>query len=517
MRRETEERGSAVNRTFNNSVLLGLEMALGLVAVLGTSIPLARVIGPDRLGYFTYIQWLAMVGGNVVLLGIPSTTRRYMAEALGQGDMPGARGIFFATLRLQTILAGALFVVGEILVFSVTDRAYWGSSWLIVLSLVPRMIMSIPSLAHVAGQRLQSNLYAAAASSAILVGVMGIGLWMGGGLVAAAAAYAIAYTVELLLKLTLAVRWLGWGPRMKIGPDLRKRMLSFSAQGTALLVLNIAVWDKSDFFFLELLRKDRAALTFFGIAFNLADRAVQIVQVFVNGLGVSLLAELGRSVEKMYAIARSGLRYSILIASALLFGFAAIGPHVVLTLYGPRYAPAGPLLSVVAAMAVGKCLMPLLQALFQAAERQRAVVIWSCCCGAWNVILDLLLIPRLGALGAAIANGSAQLLATVGLIYWAQRALGIDWSIGRSVPGLIAGLGSAVAAYAAGSPFALAPARLAAGILAGAFVFPFLVRLLGALQPEDLHRLYGLTSRLTPVLRGRIDSLLAMMSPVGAR
>lgn len=492
-------------------------MALGLLGVLCTSIPLARVIGPDRLGYFTYIQWLAMVGGNVALLGIPSTTRRYMAEALGRNDLPSARGIFFATLRVQTILAVALVVVGEILVFSVTDRAYWSSSWLIVLGLVPRMIVSIPSQAHVAGQRLQSNLYAFAASSVVLVSVMGVGLWMGGGLVAAAAAYAIGYTVELCFKLTLALRWLGWGPRAEIGPDLRKRMLAFSTQGTALLLLNVAVWDKSDFFFLELLRKDRAALTFFGIAFNLADRAVQIVQVFVSGLGVSLLAELGRSVEKMYVIARSGLRYSILVASALLFGFAAVGPHLILTLYGRRYAPAGPLLSVVAAMAVGKCVMPLLQSLFQAAERQRAVVVWSCCCGVLNVSLDLLLIPHLGAMGAAIANGSAQLLAAAGLIYWAQRALGMNWSIGQSLPGLAAGLGSALAAYAAGLPFALAPVRLTAGILAGALVFPLLVRLLGALQPEDLPRLYGLTARLPRALRGRVDSLLALLSSAGAR
>lgn len=517
MERKSAERTSAVNRTFNSSVLLGLEMSLSVAVALCTSIPLARVIGPDRLGYFTYIQWLAMIGGNVALLGIPSTTRRYMAEALGRNDLPAARGIFFATLRLQTILALALLAVGEILVFSVTDRSYWSSSWLVVLSIAPRMIMSIPSMAHVAGVRLQSNLIASLASSVVVVGVLGFGLWMGWGLVAAGAAFAIAYTLELCVKLSFALRWLGWGPRTPIGAKLRKRMLTFSTHGTALLILNVVVWDKSDFFFLEILRKDRAALAFFGAAFNLADKAIQMVQVFVGGLNVSLMSELGHNTAKMYVIAKSGLRYSILTAGALLFGLAAIGPNLILTLYGPRFAPAGPLLSVAAMMAVGKCLMPLLQILFQAAERQRAVVVWSCCCGLLNVILDLLLIPPLGAMGAAVANGSAQVFAAAGLIYWAQRTLGIDWSIGQSVPGLVAGVGSALAAYAAGLPFALAPERLAAGILAGALVFPFLVRILGALQPEDLPRLHGLTSRLTPALRGRIDTLLALLSPSGTR
>ena len=492
-------------------------MALALVAALCTSIPLARVIGPERLGYFTYIQWLAMAGGNIILLGIPATTRRYMAEAIGKGDMPAARGIFFATLRLQTVLACALLVVGEALVFTVTDRAYWSSSWLVVLSLAPRMVISIPSMANVAAERLPLNVYGTIVATALLIGILCFGLWMGWGLVAAGAAYAISNAVELAVKLTLAVRWMGLGPRTPIGSELRKRMLHFSTQGTVLLLLNIIVWDKSDFFFLELLRKDRAALAFFGAAFNLADRAVQVVRIFVNGLSISLMSELGRSVDKMYSIAKSGLRYSIVVASALLFGLAAVGPQLVTTLYGQRFAPAGPLLSVAALMAVGKCLMPLLHILFQAAERQKAVVVWSCCCGVVNIGLDLVLIPSMGAWGAVIANGSAQVLGAVGLAYWAQRTLGIEWAIGKSIPGLIAGSGSALAAYAAGLAFASAPVRLAAGIAAGAIAFPILLRALGALQPEDLPRIYGLTSRLRPGLRARADSLVALLAPAGQR
>lgn len=498
-------------------MLLGVEMALTLVVVLATSIPLARVIGPEHLANFTYIQWLAMVSGNVVVFGIPATTRRYMAEALGRDDMPAARGIFFATLRIQSLLALALLIVGEVLVFAVSDRAYWSSSWLLVLSAVPRMITSIPSLAHVAAERLGKNLLAYFASSLVLVGVMGVGLWSGGGLVAAAAAYAIANTVELILKLTFALRWLGWGPRIPIGPELRKRMFTFSSHSAMLLLLNIVVWDKSDFFFLKMLSRDRAALTFFGIAFNLADRAVQTVYVFVNALNVSMIAEVGRSAEKIRVIARVGLRYSFLIAGAFLFGLAAVGPNLILTLYGARFAPAGSLLSVVAVMAIGKCPMPLLQALFQTAERQKAVVVWSCCCGALNIILDLILIPGMGATGAAIANGSAQLLAAIGLIYWAQRSLDISWSIGQSIPGLAAGLGSALVAHAAGLPFSAAPVRLVTGILAGAIAFPFLVRLLGALQPGDLPRLRGVSSRLSPALRARADSFLDFLVPAAGR
>jgi hypothetical protein len=120
-------------------------------------------------------------------------------------------------------------------------------------------------------------------------------------------------------------------------------------------------------------------------------------------------------------------------------------------------------------------------------------------------------------MGAAIANGSAQVLAAVGLIYWAQRSLGIHWSIGQSIPGLAAGLGSALVAHAAGLPFGLAPIRLGMGVFAGAIAFPLLLRLFGALQPDDLSRMQGITSRLTPGLRARVDSLLALLAPAAGR
>jgi len=512
LQRQSAQRGSAATRTFRNSVLFGCEMVLGIVSVLCTSIPLARIIGPERLGYFTYIQWLTMVGSTVAFLGIPATTRRYMAESLGRGDLPAARGIFFATLRLQAYLALGVFLIAEVLVFTLSDRSYWSSSWIIVLSVLPRMMLTIPSQAHLAGEHLECNFISFVASSAVLVGVMDIGLWYGGGLVVAAVAYVASNAVEMILKLIFAVRWLGWGPRVPLGAALRKRMITFSRHSAALLVLNLVVWDKSDFFFLELLRKDRASLAFFSTAFNLADRAVQIVQVFVNGLSVSLMSELGRSIDKMYTIAKTGLRYTVVIAGALLFGLAAVGPQAVLTLYGPRFAPAGAMLSIAAALAVGKCIMPLMQALFQAAERQQAVVVWSCCCGVLNVVLDLLLIPPLGALGAVIANGSAQVLAAVGLIYWAQRTLNIDWSLSASIPGLAAGVGSAAAAYVAGLAFTPAPVRLAVGILAGAVVFLPLLKMFGGVQPDDLVRLHDLTSRLPVPVRRTAESLLGYLA-----
>ena len=52
----------------------------------------------------------------------------------------------------------------------------------------------------------------------VLIGVLWLGLWSGWGLVAAAAAYVVAYRADLILKLAFTVNWLNWGPRAAIEP-----------------------------------------------------------------------------------------------------------------------------------------------------------------------------------------------------------------------------------------------------------------------------------------------------------
>ena len=87
-------RASATRRTLDNSVLIGLDVGISFLAAMSWSIPVARVIGPAKLGYFSVVWFWALVGTNVASLGVPGATRRYMAEALGRNDLKLARGIF---------------------------------------------------------------------------------------------------------------------------------------------------------------------------------------------------------------------------------------------------------------------------------------------------------------------------------------------------------------------------------------------------------------------------------------
>src|SRR5579862_6256715 len=85
-----------------NFVFMGLEVLITLVCTLLTTVVIARVIGPTRLGYFNLIFWLTSITCSVGSLGIPLTTFKYMGEFLGGGKKELARAVFFYNLWAQT-------------------------------------------------------------------------------------------------------------------------------------------------------------------------------------------------------------------------------------------------------------------------------------------------------------------------------------------------------------------------------------------------------------------------------
>ena len=90
---------------FRNTGWYGLENIISSVLGLITSIAIARTLGPSKMGYIIYVMWIASVVSSLGSLGIPATTRKYMAEFLGMGDRGTARYIYFRTLLLQTGVA----------------------------------------------------------------------------------------------------------------------------------------------------------------------------------------------------------------------------------------------------------------------------------------------------------------------------------------------------------------------------------------------------------------------------
>jgi O-antigen/teichoic acid export membrane protein len=508
-------RSSDNTRTIaRNSFWYGLELFFGLFVTFVASVAVARVMGPERLSYYQFMVWLTNITISVGTFGLPVTTRKYMAEYLNRGEPGVARATYLATLKLQAWIALGLSVVALAAVLWLGNPRYLAVSVLLVAAMAPRVVGFIPSQANNAAETMRRNTGPSLAGATVTVVLTIVSLAVGWDLVGLAAAVLLGSSLECGLKLYSVERWLGGVARGTVSPELRKRMFAYSGQGLALMVLNIVVWDRSDMLILRTMNHDPSQVTFFSYAFNLTERVFMIPTMFGGSLSATMMAQYGRGQARLKEMTMDGARYALLVALPLLLGMACLSPLVPLV-YSEKFRPMIATLAIVALMAIPKVLVAAPTMLLQATERQGFLIVCGCLCGAVDIGLDILLTPRYGANGAAVANGTAQTMAAVGIWVYVWKTNDLDLRLrdfGRIVlSGAIMAAG--VLAFTRAVPGYLG---MLASIAIGAIIWMAALRITGALKPEDVSRFLSIGGQFPAIIRPHWKRLIAWLAPAEA-
>jgi len=491
-----------------NSFWYGLETALNLVASLVGTVLVARILGPERIAYYSYLYWLILTSGTLGSVGLPSTTRKYMAEYLGRGEPGVARALYAHNLRLQCWVSGAVVACALFMAIFFALPGYKAIACVLVLSMLPRMAGFIPSMANNASENMFANVPGAAVGTVVTLLSVALSLALGWDLVGLAAGVLIANTVECALKLHSAWRTLRSHPVTPLSPDLKARMGRFSRQNLVLMLLNLVVWDRSDLILLRMLGKHLVDVTFFSICFSLTDRLLLMPQVLQGAIGITLMVEHGRNPVSAGRMVEAASRYALLMGLPLMVGLSALSPVLVVAIYGTRYSPMVPLLALMALFAIPKALLPPAQTFLGATEQQGFLVGWFLCCGAVNLAGDALLIPHFGAIGAAWGNGTAQSLAALGVWAFTVHRFRLQLPYRQlariTASGLLMGIGVAFLAHS------LPPwPGVLTGLAAGIVIFPAALWASHGLVEEDFHRLAPLSKRMP---RSLVPSFIWMLS-----
>jgi len=503
---------SLQSRIARNSIWSAIEVAIGIVATLATTILIARLIGPARLGYFNYIYWLSNTAGGLASLGIPATTGKYMAEYLTGGERGVARTIFFFTLRAQSAIALLMTTIGLILVFAFVDPAYRRAAIFLIVAMLIQMLAFIPSMANMGAEKVAANTRGAFAGTVVYVLLVGLSLFLGWDLLGIACAVFLSRLVELGAKLIPVLGWVREIPAAELPAGVKKRMISFSGQNMILLILNVVVWDRSDMVFLRILQSDTRQLAFFSVAFSIIEKLLLVPQTFAAAVGVSQFYESGRDRERLLRMTTTAAKYVYLCGLPMLAGAAAISAPLIGTLYGPRYLPMVGVFQMMAIFAIPRLVFLPAYNLLLATDNQKPLVMWSCACGVANVLLDLTLIPSFGAFGAAAANGMTQTLAAIGVWVIVGRCYSIHLDA-AFFKRLTAACG-AMAAIALLTVYALHSwLAVAAGIGAGITVFVLGLRFASVLAAEDRQRLLSLEPRLPARIRTLFREFVMFIAP----
>jgi O-antigen/teichoic acid export membrane protein len=434
---------------------LGRGTALGVVATgldrvaaLGIALWLPRHLGLDDYGRYTLVITLLAFCQTLPDASLESVLVARIARDWPEGArLAGAAVPLRATMSLAFGLAG-LAAVG--LASGDAGLAAAAAPWALGLWLAA----ASPYRALLRGQlRLGRYLGIVAAQAAATIVTLVIVVQAGQGLAGVLTTGAVGGAAGLATGRLLA----GAGARPRIDRAVARTL---ARAATPLAATTLVVVGAQQIVQVLLLRSHGPdALGLLGGAGRLVDAVNLLPQAVVVGL----LPALARSAGSPAALrtAREAARALALLLAPVAAGLAIWAAPVLATLLGAPFAAAGPVLRVLAAVALLAGSGQVLTALLVAEGRERVLLGATSASAALTVVLGTVLVPSQGAVGAAAAAALGMLGGQLGLVVLADTraaALGVLRAMGRP---LALGAGAAGLAVWSGFGVPFGPALLA--------------------------------------------------------
>lgn len=483
-RKRTGSAGAAVRNTLLHASGIVVQFLAGAVS----AVMLARALGPTMMGAYSFFLVLVALLLAPACFGIPSTLTKYIAAALGRGELPTALGLTRWLIRVQvlTTVGVTLLCIAAVWLFG---RSEHPELTILALLIVVPLALREGLLGILSGLQ-RYDVVATSALCTALVQVVCIG----------AASLLHAGLRGMLLATLLAVmvgagatHWLTRGPmRQRMGEvaapipaDLRRTLWRFAATVFYTILLYMILWRRSEVLFLNYY-STAVQVAFYSVSFSLVEK--------LEALGTSLSSVLlpmtsetyGRQgLDKLGPLLINSVRYLQIAVVPLCFtGAALAGPLVRLT-FGDPFLPMVPVLRTLLLMLAPSCLGLLAYVFLMAIDRQAFVVRLSTVLALVNLLLAALVIPASGALGAAWVKLTVQVTTTgISLVYLA-RIVGaaLPW---RSLVKVYAAAALATLPMLAAQWLEAGSLALAGSLAGGLLLYAGLLRALGEVGEKEI-------------------------------
>ena len=470
----------------NTALLVAFEVANPLLSLVlvGT---LSRRLGPEGLGAYNLLLNFFFVVHSGTALGLNTLITRDVARTpgLAQRYLTSA-----SALGLCAAVAGALGLEATVRLAGY-DPEVTRSVWMIGVALLPSIVILYIESIFIAYEKVQYIVYTAMAENALKVAI-GFGLLQAGYGVEALIGSFTALRV-LTMVADLAIYQRQFGPlAWRFDPEvLRMLVRNIPVFGGILVVA--ALYARADVLLLSKLA-GLAEVGFYAAAYRL----FAISQVIPRSFNTSIypvLSQLFVNSPSTYRQAKSlSIRYILVILLPVAGGICGLAAPVMELLFGREFVVAAPILRIVIWTLVPYGVARVLASSLFASNRQVVDLKVNLLGLGANLALNLLLIPRYGAVGCAWATLLSILFFLACQCYFLRREI---------LPVLRQAeiVRPALAVAALLILLALTPSwALPLRISGGAFVYLVLLFALGVLTLEELRRI--LPKRLAALLPG---------------
>jgi O-antigen/teichoic acid export membrane protein len=395
--------------------------AIGLLVTFLGSVALARALGPDGRGaqgfFVALVVLLVTLGG----LGLPTgdyilSTRAFASrEALARNAAWHALAVGFSATLVVVAVQAAVHVLPD----ELQRVPLWPLAMLVAATgfayTAHQVQLGLASGRALLGAFLSFGIYAIAGVGYVAV------LLVGGNLSAAIWIISVAPWLTLVVAAFARPRWTSISlglPSMRLGGRTAGVGLRFYPGELAAMLL-----QRLDVVLLGIL----APVSSVGM-YVVAYQTAEPILVVASAAQATILA-LGLRTEDGDDSVDRLIRETFLLGAFLCVVAAVLAPIVIPVVYGRAFDSAvGPfllLLPAVLVLAVGR----IAAADLTRRNRLEDTVVASVVALIGNVVLNLLLIPPLGATGAAIASLASYTIFAVLSLAFLRRASGARWAM----------------------------------------------------------------------------------------
>ena len=393
------------NKTVRNAgwIIGGRLMNKFLAFLVG--ILTARYLGPANNGLLDYAAAYVTFFASLCTLGIPSVIiKNFVDHPQEEGQAVGTALV----LRLAASLISVAVIIG---IVSVADRGESLTILVVALSSLSLVFRAFETLKQWFQSRLQSK-YAAFATviAYVAISCYKIVLLIQGKSVAW---FALATSVEFLtlaIFLLVVYKKMG-GPAFSFSREKAGQLLSASSS-FIVSGLMISIYASTDKLMLKQMM-DETAVACYSLAVTLSTAWGFVLEAVIDSAQPTILQAFDKDLAVFNK--RNRQLYALIIYGSLAVSLplCLLAEPIVLFLYGQAYAPAAAPLRIVVWYTVFSYLGGARNAWIVCENKQKYLKGLYFGAAVINVLLNLLLIPRWGAAGAAAASLITQISTTV--------------------------------------------------------------------------------------------------------
>ncbi len=386
-----------------------LSNLLSIILGLLLNILIARILQPQQMGEYSYVVWFISFLSTLVLLGIPNTLTKYIAQFYPK-EKEKIKDIFYSLTKIVIIsffVANFIFLVYLLFSFKnyqlllyiflgiviITLNAIFRS---IVIGLEKFNIVALDTVVNLSLQILLVGIILRKIS------VWQVMLWI----------YLFCLVISTILFYFFIKKdvkyFISSAKFDKVTTEEKQKIYKYLFYISISLLINMIVWERSEIFFLKIFSIPQD-LAFYSIAFTLAYFPNKIL-TFGNVLLPFMSKIYGEKDFKLtsyYTQITDFVSFLLIPVYLFIFVFSSI---IIEVLYGASYIPVGNILKILIIASLVSGISSVATAYVQAIEKTDMIFKIGVFVAIVNILLDFLLIPKYKSLGAAYANSVAQLI-----------------------------------------------------------------------------------------------------------